>query len=81
MQIHINADLYSHHHVVSRVGIFMRGISSQITMIVTRRVKRPIVTGIFFHLAPRIHFARTYVQRAINPTNAKCGKLMSAAST
>lgn len=28
-----------------------------------------------------IHFARTFVHRAINSTNAKYGKLMSAAST
>jgi len=51
---HVGA-LCSHHHAALRVGIFMRGISSRITIIETKcdETKRPIATRVLFHLATR----------------------------
>lgn len=52
----------------------MRGISSRITIIVTRRYARTSNRDRYSSTLSDIYFARMFVYRAINSTNAKCGK-------
>lgn len=88
MQIHTltyaytYAYLYPHHRVVLRVGIFMRGISSRNYHHCDKtRCANGQSRPVYSSTLSGIHFARMFVYRAINSTNAKCGKLMSAVST
>lgn len=84
----------THLHMHIHMHIFIRIIASfyeseylweefppEITIIVTRRDARTANRDRYSSTLSGIHFARMFVYRAINSTNAKCGKLMSAAST